>query len=56
MKKSTALKTLGLSEGATEEEIKKAQEAGLEYFTRCYDSRVVTTQSILNTFKSIKTF
>ncbi len=32
------------------------QEAGLEYFTRCYDSRVVTTQSILNTFKSIKTF
>jgi nicotinamidase-related amidase len=23
------------------------QEAGLEYFTRCYDSRVVTTEKVL---------
>lgn len=26
------------------------QEAGLEYFTRCYDSRVVSTQTILDVF------
>lgn len=27
------------------------QEAGLEYFTRCYDSRVVDTKTVLNSLK-----